>query len=426
MLDAMERRTSDPAVARRPLPPRPPHHPHAQARGGPDHLVRGHARPRLARSGARRRRAARRGRRGRGLRPGRRGQRVARPGGGDRRQRRHPPGRRAGRERHGLLPAQHQDRGQGGPGGHRPGRGGRGPRARAVGWTRLADINRRLANPPEFDLANSEQLGLFVVSWLAARHEIKVSLRRSAYGGTTAIVLLPFGVIVRGGRGRLARHRPVRRLARRRPGDPAWAGHPARADTTCRLGGRRLVAVRRDRPAPAARGRDRAAGRTPARASASRDQEWPPPAPRTCTAAALGVPRRSRSRSDRPAAAPPARAELGRHGTPSADHARGLQPAQQDVTAPAGCSRWIRLARTPRRPCRPRSPRLPRPPAGTHLGMPIRVPQASLAPQLRPDQATRARRRRASEAPDVDAAGAGGDARHADDDAARLAARARR
>src|SRR5580700_6596055 len=61
----------------------------------------------------------------------------------------------------------------------------------------LADINTRLANPPEFDLANSEQLGLFVVSRLAARHAIKVSLRQSVYGGTTAILLLPFGVIVR-------------------------------------------------------------------------------------------------------------------------------------------------------------------------------------------------------------------------------------
>ena len=121
-----------PGRAGRPLPPRPSHHPHAQARGGPDHLVGVHARPRLARSGSRRRRAARRDRRGRGLRPGRRGQRVARPGGGDRGQRHHPPGRGAGRERHRLLPAEHQDRGQGGPGGHRPGRGGRGPRARPV------------------------------------------------------------------------------------------------------------------------------------------------------------------------------------------------------------------------------------------------------------------------------------------------------
>src|SRR6185437_12460300 len=61
----------------------------------------------------------------------------------------------------------------------------------------LADINRRLASSQEFDLANSDQLGLFVVSQLAARHEIEVSLRRSVYGGTTAVILLPFGVIVR-------------------------------------------------------------------------------------------------------------------------------------------------------------------------------------------------------------------------------------
>src|SRR6516164_6618091 len=61
----------------------------------------------------------------------------------------------------------------------------------------LDDINARLASPAEFDLANSDQLGLFVVSRLAARHNIKVSLRRSVYGGTTAVVLLPFGAVVR-------------------------------------------------------------------------------------------------------------------------------------------------------------------------------------------------------------------------------------
>jgi signal transduction histidine kinase len=55
----------------------------------------------------------------------------------------------------------------------------------------LADYNERLAHPPEFDLADSERLGLFVVSRLAARHDIRVMLRDSPYGGTTAIVLIP-------------------------------------------------------------------------------------------------------------------------------------------------------------------------------------------------------------------------------------------
>ncbi|TDC09980.1 sensor histidine kinase [Nonomuraea longispora] len=55
----------------------------------------------------------------------------------------------------------------------------------------LAELNERLASPPEFDLADSDRLGLFVVSRLAARHDIRVTLRGSPYGGTTAIVLIP-------------------------------------------------------------------------------------------------------------------------------------------------------------------------------------------------------------------------------------------
>jgi hypothetical protein len=60
-------------------------------------------------------------------------------------------------------------------------------------------INRRLADPPEFDPARSEQLGLFVVAQLAARHGIKVSLRESPFAGTTAIVLLPRALLVPSG-----------------------------------------------------------------------------------------------------------------------------------------------------------------------------------------------------------------------------------
>ncbi|MEU6713713.1 nitrate- and nitrite sensing domain-containing protein [Nonomuraea sp. NPDC046802] len=54
-----------------------------------------------------------------------------------------------------------------------------------------AAFNALLTNPPEFDLADSDRLGLFVVAKLAERHGIKVLLRRSPFGGTTAIVLVP-------------------------------------------------------------------------------------------------------------------------------------------------------------------------------------------------------------------------------------------
>ncbi|MFI7701959.1 nitrate- and nitrite sensing domain-containing protein [Nonomuraea sp. NPDC049480] len=52
-------------------------------------------------------------------------------------------------------------------------------------------INERLASPPEFDAAQTERLGFAVVGMLAARHGIKVTLKPSPYGGTTAIVLVP-------------------------------------------------------------------------------------------------------------------------------------------------------------------------------------------------------------------------------------------
>ncbi len=61
---------------------------------------------------------------------------------------------------------------------------------------RLAELNERLASPPEFNPSDSEQLGLFVVSQLAHRHGIRVTLRASPYGGTSAIVLIPAHLVV--------------------------------------------------------------------------------------------------------------------------------------------------------------------------------------------------------------------------------------
>ncbi|MBW6432255.1 nitrate- and nitrite sensing domain-containing protein [Actinoplanes hulinensis] len=64
----------------------------------------------------------------------------------------------------------------------------------------LEQTNRRLAEPPDFDPADSARLGLFVVAQLAHRHGIRVSLRASAYGGVTAVALIP-GDLVTGGPG---------------------------------------------------------------------------------------------------------------------------------------------------------------------------------------------------------------------------------
>ena len=91
----------------------------------------------------------------------------------------------------------------------------------------LAEINEQLASPPEFDLDSSDRLGLFVVGQLAARHGIRVSLRESPYGGTTAIVLMPHSIIVRAGEVATARDTPGPGLASA-PGRgwPASTGAP--------------------------------------------------------------------------------------------------------------------------------------------------------------------------------------------------------
>jgi len=55
----------------------------------------------------------------------------------------------------------------------------------------LAHANWRLDNPPVIDVAVSRRMGLFVVGRLAARHGIKVRLRRAHSGGLSALIWVP-------------------------------------------------------------------------------------------------------------------------------------------------------------------------------------------------------------------------------------------
>jgi signal transduction histidine kinase len=64
-------------------------------------------------------------------------------------------------------------------------------RGLGMGKETLIEANRRIEQSEALDLFDSDRLGLFVVSRLSARHDIKVHLRTSPYGGTTAVVLLP-------------------------------------------------------------------------------------------------------------------------------------------------------------------------------------------------------------------------------------------
>lgn len=63
----------------------------------------------------------------------------------------------------------------------------------------LGEINGMLRRAPDFSvmaLSTESRIGLFVVAQLAARHDIRVTLRESFYGGIRAIVLIPMGLVV--------------------------------------------------------------------------------------------------------------------------------------------------------------------------------------------------------------------------------------
>ncbi|WP_329620994.1 nitrate- and nitrite sensing domain-containing protein [Streptomyces sp. NBC_01255] len=98
----------------------------------------------------------------------------------------------------------------------------------------LAAINERLASPPTVDVSVSRRMGLFVVGRLSLRHGIRIQLRPSDSGGTTALVMLPVDVAQGGrkpmpkpnGAGQGAMPPGASAPGGRLPGGPGAAGGP--------------------------------------------------------------------------------------------------------------------------------------------------------------------------------------------------------
>ncbi|MGW2594939.1 nitrate- and nitrite sensing domain-containing protein [Streptomyces sp. NPDC001515] len=92
----------------------------------------------------------------------------------------------------------------------------------------LLDANLRLAETPEFELSDTDRLGLFVVSRLAQRQNVRVSLQTSPYGGTTAVVFIPAALLTDApeshGTGFRLDRRSEKAIASSRPGGEAAAG----------------------------------------------------------------------------------------------------------------------------------------------------------------------------------------------------------
>ncbi|WP_185949535.1 nitrate- and nitrite sensing domain-containing protein [Microbispora sp. KK1-11] len=272
------------------------------------------------------------------------------------------------------------------------------------------EINARLADPPEFDLADSDRLGLFVVGQLAARHQIGVVLRGSPYGGTTAIVLIPRTLVVEEG-SPAALAGPAPRGAHAKPalavggndtdislsdtlqadlglGGPAPAGDPREVRTlTGEIAGDAPRGVPNGAPGGVPNGvpggvPDGVPGEFPwetedreERTDASEPSPFFTPAALRTEAVPSATrddlssrPLGSDFENPRPAAAPSA--------PPS------VAPSSEPATAAASVAANGLAQRTSKQ--RARSPLS----NGTHAGLPRRVRQANIAPQLRAQSET--------------------------------------
>ncbi|WP_017573465.1 sensor histidine kinase [Nocardiopsis halotolerans] len=192
---------------------------------------------------------------------------------------------------------------------------------RGLGMTEdvLASSNRTLSEAPEFDVMTSgadSRLGLFVVARLAVKHDIRVQLRHSPYGGTRAVVLIPGALVASSSN---APERPrvtVRQGAhstRREPPVEEHADLLASGDT-----------LRRDRPLlrPVPHHRD-GGGRPPRGTPLLR--RVPPPAPETTEPAGPdAVP----EDTDRVGSGP------GRPGLPRRRRQASLAPQLRTETSP--------------------------------------------------------------------------------------------
>ncbi|SCG81246.1 sensor histidine kinase [Micromonospora rifamycinica] len=221
---------------------------------------------------------------------------------------------------------------------------------RGLGLTgeELVAANRRIADRSELNLADAARLGLYVVSRLTERHGVKVQLKESAYGGTTAVVLIPAELVVP------ADPSPSGAL-------PVVTGRPAAPEPPA------APATAAPAPAPAAPAPTVAAPAPTAAAPAAAPPVAPVATPPTGVLSPAGLPTRSRKRPVSQDALHAPTVPTGLPVTRPRPHTPADQPTPDGPTADDGD--------------RPPSPTVEGP--VTDAGLPVRVRQANLAPELR-------------------------------------------
>ncbi|MFI8287817.1 nitrate- and nitrite sensing domain-containing protein [Streptomyces sp. NPDC085614] len=272
-------------------------------------------------------------------------------------------------------------------------------RGLGMGKETLAEANTRIRQSEALDLFDSDRLGLFVVSRLSSRHDIKVHLRTSPYGGTTAVVLLPTELLqgaLPPGRGRhhattvtVDDRDPVEGTAPRQSGAAAVGPGPAQAPAPAQPLPRppRIPALaappEEQRPGPAD---GTTAGVTSLRL---RGRSGPPPA-----SAPGPAPDPGSGQGPRPApTSGPGKGPGGEPGTDSGKGAGADPGTREDRSGRGTATPPAPVLAQLSRPTRTATPPPPVPPPAKPLSpvastddgsdLPRRVRQAHLVPQLR-------------------------------------------
>ncbi|MEU4556111.1 signal transduction histidine kinase [Micromonospora violae] len=226
----------------------------------------------------------------------------------------------------------------------------------------LAAANHRIVDQSELNLANAARLGLYVVSRLTERHGVRVRLKESAYGGTTAVVLIPLELVTEAeaspedsGSFRAGSAIPLPSAPATESSRPASSAPVALAAPT---------ATAPDAPVTAAVPTDTTTAPTDEEAEA--DSVLPTRQRTTPTAGTPDLPTRARRGPGQPALEAPTVPT----GLPAVDRAR---PKDRDAE-PVGTGDGGPM------PARAEAER-------TDSGLPVRVRQANIVPELRDDPA---------------------------------------
>ncbi|MFC4017679.1 nitrate- and nitrite sensing domain-containing protein [Micromonospora sp. GCM10011542] len=245
----------------------------------------------------------------------------------------------------------------------------------------LAAANHRIVDQSELNLANATRLGLYVVSRLTERHGVRVRLKESAYGGTTAVVLIPAELVTDDGTdpddsGAFRAGSPATPTTANGPAGGADGARPATLAPVALAAPSAEAPAAPEPDAPtapvAAPAQAQDAGSPVARADGGGAESALPTRQRTAPSAAAPqeLPTRARRAPGQPALDGPTVPT----GLPAVD------PAPSDGTAgTAGADRRAGTEGGPA-PARAETDR-------SGSGLPVRVRQASIVPELRDDPA---------------------------------------